>query len=106
LAAIDQATTNTHAIVTVIVRQDTWNTALSNLRHVQVTRQNFVASTVAGPCCCGFIYRLEAIRTHQRCNFLDLEFSSDRSWPTGMLITFQTVSSLCKTFVPLKHGFT
>jgi hypothetical protein len=26
---------------------------------------------------------------------LDLEFSSDQSWPTGMLIIFQTVSPLC-----------
>jgi hypothetical protein len=52
------------------------------------------------PCCCDFIYRLGAVGMHQRCNFLDLEFSSDRSWPTGMLIIFQTVSPLCK---PLCH---
>jgi hypothetical protein len=43
---------------------------------------------------------------HQRCNFLDLELSSDRSWLTGMLIFFQTVSHLCKTFVPHKHNTT
>jgi hypothetical protein len=40
----------------------------------------------------------------QCCNFLHLEFSSDHTWPTSMLITFQTVSPLCKTFVPLKHS--
>jgi hypothetical protein len=35
---------------------------------------------MAKPCCCrDFIYRLVAVGTHQRCNFLDLEFSSDRS---------------------------
>jgi hypothetical protein len=73
-------------------------------QHVQVIRQNFVASTMANPCCCDFIYRLGAAGMHQRCNFLDLEFSSDRSWPTGMLIIFQTVSLLCKTFVPLNHS--
>jgi hypothetical protein len=37
-------------------------------------------------------------------NFLDLEFSSDHSWVTGMLIIFQTVSCLCKMFVPFKHS--
>jgi hypothetical protein len=39
-------------------------------------------------------------------NFVDLEFSSDHSWPTSMLIIFQTVYPLCKTFVPLKHNIT
>jgi hypothetical protein len=33
-----------------------------------------------------------------------LEFSSDRLWLTGMLIIFQAVSLLCKTFVPLNHS--
>jgi hypothetical protein len=65
------------------------------MRHVQVIRQNFVASTMANPCCCccDFINHLGVVGTHQRCNFLDTEFSSDRSWPTSMLITFQTISS-------------
>jgi hypothetical protein len=67
--------------------QDTCNTVLGNTRHVQVIRQN-VASTMATPCCCDFIYHLEAVGMHQCCNFLDLEFSSDLSWPTGMLIIF------------------
>jgi hypothetical protein len=35
---------------------------------------------------------------------LDLEFSSYRSWPTGMLIIFRIVSHLCKTFVSFKHS--
>jgi hypothetical protein len=35
---------------------------------------------------------------------LDFEFSSDRFWLTGVLIIFQTVSLLCKTFVPLNHS--
>jgi hypothetical protein len=34
----------------------------------------------------------------------DPEFSSDRSWPTSMLIIFQTVSPLCKPIVPLKQS--
>jgi hypothetical protein len=62
-----------------------------------------VASIMANPCCCccccNFIYGLGAAGTHQRCKFLDLEFSSDCSWLTGMPITFQTLSPLCKTFV-------
>jgi hypothetical protein len=60
---------------------------------------------MANPCCCcDFIYRLGAVGMHQHYNFLDLEFSSDCSWLIGMLIIFQTVSPLCKTFVPLKHS--
>jgi hypothetical protein len=35
---------------------------------------------------------------------LDLELSSDHSWPTGMLIILRTVSTPCKAFVPLKHS--
>jgi hypothetical protein len=35
---------------------------------------------------------------------LDLKFSSDHSWLTGMLIIFQTVSPLSQTFVPIKHS--
>jgi hypothetical protein len=34
---------------------------------------------------------------------LDLEFISDHSCLTGMLI-FQAASPLCKTFVPLEHS--
>jgi hypothetical protein len=55
-------------------------------------------------CCCDFNYRWGLVGMHQHCNFLDLEFSSDRSWPTDMLIMFQTVSPLCETFVPLDHS--
>jgi hypothetical protein len=67
------------------LRQDTWNNVLGKMRHVQVIRQNLVANYMANPCCCcDFIYCLRAVGTQQRCNFFDLEFSSDRSWPTGM----------------------
>jgi hypothetical protein len=97
LAAIDQVTANAHAIVTLVLPPDAWNTVLGNKTHVQVTRQNFVARTMDNSCCCNFIYRLGVVGTHQRCNLLDLEFSSDRSWPTGMLITLKTVSPLRKT---------
>jgi hypothetical protein len=61
---------------------------------------------MANPCCCNFIYRLGVVGIHQRCNFLDLEFSSGCSWLTNMLIIFQTVCPLCKTFVLLKHSTT
>jgi hypothetical protein len=75
VSTIDQTTANAHAIVTMVLRQDAWNTVLSNTRHVSVIRENFVASTVANPCCCccDFIYRLGAVATHLCCNFLDLE---------------------------------
>jgi hypothetical protein len=43
---IDQVTANAHAIVTLVFRQDAWNTVLGNARHVQVVRQNFMASTM------------------------------------------------------------
>jgi hypothetical protein len=59
----------------------TCGTLCCNTRHVQVMRQNFMASTIANPCCCcDFIYHLGAVDMHQCCNFLDLEFSSDCSW--------------------------
>jgi hypothetical protein len=91
---INQVTANAHAIVILVLHQDVWNIVLGNMRHVQVIRRNFVASTMANPCCCNFIYRLETVGKHQCCNFLDLEFSSDSSWLTGMLIIFRTVSPL------------
>jgi hypothetical protein len=63
----------------LVLLQDAWNAVFGNSSHVQVTRQNFLASTMANPCCCcDFVYR---------------------SGPTGMLITFKTVSPLCKRFV-------
>jgi hypothetical protein len=58
---------------------------------------------MANPCCCCcFIYSFGAVDMRQLCNFMDLEFSSDRSWPTDMLIIFRNVSPLC--IVPLKHS--
>jgi hypothetical protein len=76
------------------------------MRHIQVIRQNFVASTMAIPLLLPlplpFGSSWHAPPLLLPFNFLDLEFSP--SWPTGMLIIFQTVSPLCKTFVPLKHG--
>jgi hypothetical protein len=80
VSTIDQVTANALAIVTMVLCQDAWNTVLGNTRRVQVIRQKSVASTMANPCCCyDFIYRLGAVDTHQLCNFLDLEFGSDRS---------------------------
>jgi hypothetical protein len=80
VSIIDQVTSNAHATVTLVLRQNVWNTVLDNTRHVQVIRQNSVASTMANPwCCCDFISCLGAVCMHQRCNFLDLEFSSDSS---------------------------
>jgi hypothetical protein len=35
----------------LVLCQDTWNTALGNMRHVQVIRQNFVSSAMANSCC-------------------------------------------------------
>jgi hypothetical protein len=50
-STIDQVTTNAYAIVMLVLRQDTWNTVLGNMRHVQVIRQNFMASSMANPAC-------------------------------------------------------
>jgi hypothetical protein len=62
---IDQVTTNAHAIVTLVLYQDAWNPVLGNAGHVQVIRQNFVASTMANPCCCcDFIHHLGVIGMH------------------------------------------
>jgi hypothetical protein len=100
-----RSTINAHAIIMLVLHQDTWNTVLGNTRYIQVIRQNFVVSTTANPCFwCDSIYHLGVGGTHQCCNFLDLEFSSNRSWPTSILITFQTVLPLCKTCVSLKHS--
>jgi hypothetical protein len=44
---------------------------------------------------------LGAVGTQQRFIFLDLEFSSNCSSPTSMLINFQAVSPLCKTLYHL-----
>jgi hypothetical protein len=93
----DQVTANAQAIVTLVLSQDVWNTVLGNTRHVQVIRQNFVTSTMDNHCCCcDFIYHLGAIGMQQRRNFLDPEFSSDHSWPTGMLI-ISPVQNVCAT---------
>jgi hypothetical protein len=41
-------------------------TLLGNTRHVQVIRQNFVASTTANPsCCCDLVYCLGTVGMHQ-----------------------------------------
>jgi hypothetical protein len=80
VSTISQVTASAHSIVTLVLCQDPWNTVLGNTRHVQVIRQISVASTIANPCCCcDFIYCLEAVGTHQRCNFLDPGFSSNHS---------------------------
>jgi hypothetical protein len=103
VSTINQVTANAHAIVTLVLCQDAWNTVLGNMKHVQVISQNFVASTMANACCCcNFIYCLGGVGMYKCCNFLDLEFSSDRSWLIGILIIFQTLSPLCKMFVPLQ----
>jgi hypothetical protein len=48
----------------------------------------------------------EQLIMHKRSNFLDLEFSSESFWSTGMLFDVQTVSALYKTFVPHKISTT
>jgi hypothetical protein len=60
---------------------------------MQVIRRNFIETTMNNPCCCDFIYHLGLVGTHQRCKFLDLDFSSVCSWPTGSL-------SSSKLFLP------
>jgi hypothetical protein len=44
-----------------------------------------------------FIYCLGVVGLRQRFNFLHPEISSDRSWPTGMLIMNQSVQNICAT---------
>jgi hypothetical protein len=62
VSTINQATASGHAIVILVLRQDTWNTVLGTMRHAQVIRQNFVSSTMANPCCrCDFIYIWEQL---------------------------------------------
>jgi hypothetical protein len=101
----DQVTASAHVNIALVLKQGAWNTVLSNMRHVQVIRENFVASTKANACCCcDFIYHLGAVSMRQNCNFLDLGFSSDCSWLNGTLIIFKTISPLYKTFVPIKHS--
>jgi hypothetical protein len=103
VSTVDQVTANAHAIVTLVLRQDAWNSLLGNTWYVQDIRQKFVAGTKANPCCWDFIYRLGAVGTHKRCNCLDLEFSSYRSWPAGMLI-ISKLSLLCaKPSCHLEH---
>jgi hypothetical protein len=104
-STVDQVTATAHVIVTLGLSQDAWSTVLGNMRHVQVIRQNVVASTVANTCCCccNFICSFGAAAMHRHCNFLG-QFSSDYSWLTGMLIIFQNVSPLCKMLVPFKHS--
>jgi hypothetical protein len=97
---VNQVTAGAHVIVTLALCQDTWNTMLGIIGHVQVIRHNLVAS----PFCCDIINHLGAAGMHQHCNFLDLEFSSDDSWSTGILTIFPTVSSLCKSFMPLERS--
>lgn len=64
----------------VLMCQDTHNTVLGNTRHVQVVRQNPVASCCC--CCpCRFIHCLGVVGMHKCSSFLDLEFNSNHSWP-------------------------
>ena len=87
---IDQVTTNHHAIITLILRQDAWHIMLDNKRHVQVINQNFVARTMADPYCyCEIVYRLGAVGTHQHCNLFNLAFRNCL-WPTSTHIILQT----------------
>jgi hypothetical protein len=76
VSTTDQVTASAH----VILRQDSWNTVLGNMRHVQVIRQNSVASTMANLCSFDFIYQLGTVGTHQHCSFLYHELSFDHSW--------------------------
>ena len=58
VSTTDQVTTNPHANVTLVLRQDTWHIVLGNRRHFQIS-QNFVARTMANLyCCCEEVYRL------------------------------------------------
>jgi hypothetical protein len=95
---VTQVTASVHGVITLVLRQDASNIVLSNMRQVQHIRQNSVAVIMANSCC-DCTYRLEVVGMHQHCDFVDLEFSSDRSWPTCMLNIFQTVSTLCRMFV-------
>ena len=47
VSTIDQVTKNHHEINTLVLRQDSWYSVLSNTRHVEVISQNFVPSTMA-----------------------------------------------------------
>jgi hypothetical protein len=77
------------------LHQDVWNTVLGNMERVQLMRQNFVASTMANSyCCCDFIYCLGEVGMHRHCNFLGLEYISDCSWLTSMLISSLSQLSL------------
>ena len=99
-----EVTTNLNAIITFVLRQDSWHYVQGNTRHVQVISQNFVARTMTDPnCCCEVVYRLGELGMHQHCNLFNLAFTSNRLWPTSRLIILQTVSPLRKTSVPLKH---
>jgi hypothetical protein len=103
VSTINQVTASHQVTVTLVLCRDTWSTVLSNTRHVQVIKQNSVASTMANPCYyCGFTYHLGTVGIHQHCNFFDIKFSSNWSWPNGMLI-FHTTSPLCKMSMPLKQ---
>ena len=42
VSTTDQVTTNRHAIITLVLRQDAWYTVLGNTRHVQVIGQNYL----------------------------------------------------------------
>jgi hypothetical protein len=94
VSTVNRVTASAHAIIMLVLDQDARSTVLGNMRHVQVIRQNVKTSTMAS-CCSIFIYSLGAVGMHQHSNFLDCEFSSDHSWPIGMLI-FQTVFPCAK----------
>jgi hypothetical protein len=47
VSTIDQVTADAHAVVTLVSHKDAWNTVLGDMRHIQVIKQNFVASTMA-----------------------------------------------------------
>ena len=87
ISITEEVITNYHVIITLVLRQDAWHSVLGNMRHIDVIIQNFVANIMANLyCCCETVYRLGAVSTHQRCNFLDVELSSNCMWPTSAQI--------------------
>ena len=58
----NEVTTNRHAIITLVLRHNSWHSVLGNTRHVEAISQNFVASNMADPYCyCEIVYGLGAV---------------------------------------------
>jgi hypothetical protein len=75
-----------HVIKMLVLRQDMWITVLDRI----LWEVPWLILLLTD-----FMQHLGVDGTHLRCNFLDTEFISDCSWPTGMLI-LQTVSPCAK----------